>query len=341
MAEQSICILPNLKGTGGPSSFQGKLKSSLAEQGVQTHHNVRQPGTAALLIIGGTGRIADVLYALRKRIRIVQRLDGINWLHRRHPTGLRHYLRSERMNLQLAFIRRFLADVVVYQSGFTRDWWNTVYGSLQKPSTVIHNGVDLQTFHPLGGGSPPDDFTRLLVVEGSFRGGHERDLRNAIEAADLISEKTNGRVELMVVGNTPQRMRENISFRHRASVRWMGLVSHGEIPALDRSAHLLFPAEINAACPNAVVEGLACGLPVVSYATGSLPELVGDEGGAVVPYGADYWQLEPPNTDALADAAVRVLANRARYSAAARHRAERLFALDQMVQKYQDVLTGI
>jgi glycosyltransferase involved in cell wall biosynthesis len=340
LSEYSICILPVLKGPGGPSSFQSKLRKGLAAVGIPTHHNVRQPGTKALLVIGGTSRIGDLLYAAQKGIRIVQRLDGMNWLHRRQPTGLRHFLRSERMNFQLSFIRRFFADMVVYQSGFTRDWWNTSYGSLKKPSTVIHNGVDLDTFRPDGKSDLPKDFIRLLVVEGSFKGGHERDLFNAVEAASLISKKINGKVELMVVGNAPQEMRENVSFSHQASVRWMGLIPHEEIPALDRSAHLLFPAEINAACPNAVIEALASGLPVVSYATGSLPDLVGEEGGEVVPYGADYWKLEAPDTGPLADAAVRVLLRREKYRVSARASAERLFGLEKMVGEYKKVLLG-
>jgi len=340
LAEPSICILPKLKGTGGPSSFQAKLKSGFSAIGISTHHDPRIEGTRSVLVIGSTHQLNDLLYAKRHHIRIVQRLDGMNWLHKRHNTGLRHYLRSERMNLQLALIRRWLADEIVYQSSFTRDWWNTVYGSLRKPSCIIHNGVDLNTFQPEGSGTPPVDFIRLLVVEGSFKGGHERDLFNAVEAASLLSARMDRKVELMIVGNAPQEMREQVACSYQASVRWMGLVPHEKVPELDRSAHLLFPAEINAACPNSVVEALASGLPVVSYATGSLPELVGEDGGAIVPYGNNYWRLEVPDTDALVRAAEKVLNDLPKYRSSARKRAERLFGLEKMVADYKKILLG-
>lgn len=340
MVEPSICILPKLKGPGGPSSFQAKLISGLSAMGISAHHDPRKPGTQAILVIGSTRKMDELLYAKHHHIRIVQRLDGMNWLHKRQKTGWQHYLRSERLNFQLAFIRRWLADEIVYQSNFTRDWWNTVYGSLRKPSYVIYNGVDTGVFSPKGTGSPPTDFLRLLVVEGSFKGGHKRDLLNAVEAANRLSAKLERKVELMIVGNVPQEMRKQVSCTHQASVQWMGLVSHEKIPELDRSAHLLFPAEINAACPNSVVEALASGLPVVSYATGSLPELVGEDGGAVVPYGNNYWRLEGPDTDLLVDAAVRVLDKLPDYRASARKRAESLFGLDKMVTDYQKVLLG-
>ena len=340
MTEPSICILPKLKGPGGPSSFQAKLIRGLSALGIAAHHDPHTPGTQAVLVIGATRQFNELFYAKRKHIRIIQRLDGMNWLHKQQSTGWKHYLRSERMNLQLSFIRRWLADEIVYQSNFTRDWWNTVYGSLRKPNRVIHNGVDLNTFNPEGDNQLPEDFIRLLVVEGSFKGGHERDLFNAVEAANRLSVKLNRQVELMVVGNAPQYMREQVADSQEATVRWMGLVPHEQIPDLDRGAHLLFPAEINAACPNSVVEALASGLPVVSYATGSLPELIGEDGGAVVPYGSNYWHLEEPETDLLVDAAVKVLDELPAYRASARKRAETHFGLEQMVAAYKEVLLG-
>ena len=340
MTQPSICILPKLDGHGGPSSFQSKLRAGLAARGIVTHHDPRTPGTKALLVIGATRKLDDILYARTHKIRIVQRLDGMNWLHKRNRTGWRHYLRSERMNLQLSFIRRWLADTIVYQSAFTRDWWNTEYGSLKKPSRVIHNGVDLQTFSPNGKDTIPHNFIRLLVVEGSFKGGHERDLFNAVDAAQHLSDLLDKTVELVVAGNAPQEMREQVKLVRKANIRWLGIVPHNEIPALDRSAHLLFPAEINAACPNSVVEALACGLPVVSYATGSIPELVGQDGGITVPYGANYWKLEAPETEPLAKAAAQVLENMEKFRTNARRRAEENFGLDEMVERYIKVLLG-
>jgi glycosyltransferase involved in cell wall biosynthesis len=80
----------------------------------------------------------------------------------------------------------------------------------------------------------------------------------------------------------------------------------GQVPAervheLDRSAHLLYAADINAACPNSVIEAMACGLPVVAYDTGALPELVSDGAGSLATYGGDPWKLDPPDIDALAE----------------------------------------
>jgi len=113
-----------------------------------------------------------------------------------------------------------------------------------------------------------------------------------------------------------------------------GLLPLDQIPQLDRSSHLLYSSDINPACPNSVIEALACGLPVIAFDTGALPEIVLDGSGLVVPYGGDPWKLAPPDVAALAQAAIAVLANQDRYRLAARRRAEAAFGLDQMVEKY-------
>ncbi|MDO9546703.1 MAG: glycosyltransferase family 4 protein [Pelolinea sp.] len=338
MAKSSICILPKLKGAGGPSSFQSKLIKGLGEIGISVNHDPRDPSTSALLIIGGTRKFDDLVYAKHSGIRIVQRLDGMNWLHKKKFTGIKHYIRSERMNLQLSFTRRMFADAVVYQSNFTRDWWHTVYGSLKTPHTVIYNGVDLDTFSPAKINSRPINTIRLLVVEGSFKGGHERDLLNAVELANHLPDQVGKPVELLIAGNLPESMKTLITTHPLVTINWLGLVPHEEIPELDRSAHILFPAEINAACPNSLIEALGCGLPVVSYATGSLPELIGENGGIVVPYGRDYWNLEPPKVEALAKAAQQIIDDLPAFRSSARTRAEDLFSVESMVEKYRQIL---
>ncbi len=126
----------------------------------------------------------------------------------------------------------------------------------------------------------------------------------------------------------------------KPTLTWTGLVPADRIPEIDRSAHLLYSADVNPACPNSVIEALACGLPVVAFDTGALPELVTAACGRIIPYGGDPWRLERPDIDALADAAGQILNDLERYHRAARARAEAVFDLDVMVKAYLDILLG-
>jgi glycosyltransferase involved in cell wall biosynthesis len=333
-----ICIIPKATNTGGVTSFQAKLVAGLVARGIQTCFDLSERPYEAVLLTGGVRDLPGLMRARRNNVRIVQRLDGINWLHRRLATGMRHFLRAEYGNRLLAILRGHFVSAIVYQSQFARGWWRARFGRERVATSVIYNGVDLSTFTPAGPQAPSGDHFRLLLVEGSLQGGYESGLAGAVELAERLRESWP--VELMVAGRVTESVQSAYREKSRLPIRWEGLVPHDQIPALDRSAHLLYSSDLNAACPNSVIEALACGLPVLAFATGALNELVTGDSGRLVPYGGDPWKLDRPDIPALAEAAMEMLENQPRFRQAARFRAEAAFGLDKMVDRYLDVLLG-
>ncbi len=276
-----ICLIPKLRGTGGPVSFQAKLADGLARRGVEVCFNLDETPYEAVLVIAGTRRYLGDLWQVKRRgVRVVHRLDGLNWLHRRRHVSLRHFLRAEINNRIVAGIRRRLADHVVYQSQFVHDWWEDWYGATRIPWSVIHNGVDLSVYTPEGPEKRPDGVNRLLLVEGSLAGGQDVGLGNALQLAEILQFEHGLPMEVMVAGLLTPKLEKMWQERARVPLKLLGVVQREEVPALDRSAHVFFSAEPNPPCPNSVIEALACGLPVVGFATGALPELVVGEAGS-------------------------------------------------------------
>jgi glycosyltransferase involved in cell wall biosynthesis len=138
-----------------------------------------------------------------------------------------------------------------------------------------------------------------------------------------------------------KRKQTEVGARYGVQVQFSGVVPRERIPAIDRSAHLYFSAEVNPPCPNAVIEALACGTPVLGFDTGALAELVGPGAGQVVPYGGSPWELDAPDLDALAEAARAILLNQASFREAARRHAETHFGLDAMVEAYLGFLLQV
>ncbi len=341
MAAGSICILPYIQAVSGPGSFQLKLKTELEKRAIEVHHDASRPGTQAVLLIAGTRHLGALMRARQKGVRIVQRLDGMNWIQRRRRTGLRHFLRAEAGNLLLAYTRRFLADAIVYQSEFTHAWWQRVYGETRCENTVIYNGVDLSAYNPAGPERPPTDVVRLQVIEGHLKGGNEIALEFALGFAVTLERKCGRPVELAVAGDVPARVRAAAaSLPQPARLVYQGVVARDQVPALNRGAHALYSAELNAPCPNAVIEALACGTPVLGFDGGSLPELIHGDAGKVVPYGANPWSLQAPDFETLATAALEVLTDQPRFRKGARLRAQEAFSLELMADHYLRVLTG-
>jgi len=333
---ESICLIPKLHGVGGPSSFQGRLKAGLEQRGFTVHFDPNRKDTSVILVIAGTRQMLKLSRAKKRGVRIIQRLNGMNWTHRMTDTGMRHYLRAEMNNWILATIRSSLASEIVYQSHFTNEWWNRQYGEVRVPTRVIWNGVELDIFSPKGTSNRPKDRIRIQVTEGHLGGGHELGLRNAIRFAQALKPHLQQPLEMIVAGDVPPVLLRE--FAHLEWINWLDVINLSQIPHLNRSAHLYFPCEINAACPNSVIEAMACGLPVIAYQTGAILELVGDEGGKVVPYGAKDTELERAVVEPLVDGALDILNHWEKYSKSARKRAETLFDANVMVEKYIDVL---
>ncbi len=315
------------------ASFRLKFEQGLRARNIDVTHDLNDKSDA-VLVIAGTRFLLDLNRARRRGIRVVQRLDGINWVQRVKWSGVKYSVRAEYGNVMLATIRNRFADRVIYQSRFIRHWWEDWYGVAKAPATVIINGVDLNAYTHDGEHERPTDKYRMLLLEGSLARGLNSGLFHAVSVAEKLSAKYP--MEVVVAGTvdeaTQQKLKSNVS------VKFLGTVPRADIPKLARSSHMMYCAEVNPPCPNSVIEALACGLPVIGFDSGSLKELVTDDAGCIVPYGTNPWKLETPNIEALASSAGEVLEKQKQFRAAARRRAESAFGLDQMVESYLKVL---
>lgn len=335
-----ICIFPSPRRVGGPASFLNKFSNGLQTRGIEVSFDLDDFPYDAILLISGSRHLGKLQRAVRRGIPIIQRLDGINWIHRLNRFSPRHYLKSEYGNLLLNYTRMNLADQIIYQSEFVARRWEQVYQPAPVSHQVIHNAVDLDVFSPNGPADRPNDRFRIMLVEGSFASGHDFGLKIAINLAHHLQANHQLPIELMVAGLVTPETQNHWSRFAKVPIHWLGIVSGENIPYFNRSAHLYFSAEINPPCPNSVIEALACGLPVVGYDTGSLLELVGvGDAGRIAAYGGDHWKLDAPDIHALAGAAAEVLAGQEKFRPAARAHAEAAFDLNVMVERYLEVIS--
>ena len=334
MSLSKIAVIPAVHGLGGMVSFQGRFIAGLEERGITVTRELTDPEVQSALIIGGTKKISALLAARRRGVRLVQRLNGMNWLHRVEPTPLKTYFRSELNNWLLAFIRRSIVHHIVYQSQFSHWWWDDRFGNLVKPFSIVYNAVDLSVYSPSESIIPPSNEIRILVMEGHMGGFYSSGLKTGIELAGQLQKMADTPVELVVAGDVPEHLKQQASREEGSRVSFLGIVPPHTVPALTREVHMLFSADLNAACPNSVVESLACGLPVIAFDTGALKEMVPESAGVVVPYGSNYWKLEKPAINTLAEAAWRIFNENARFRYGARQSAQAMFGLETMLDGY-------
>lgn len=319
--------------TGGVGSFQIRLAHELARRGHRMALAGDAPTADAVLVFGGTRRLAWLASMRARGVPVVHRLGPLNWRYRTGSRSWREALAERARNRLLRFVRDRMADRVVYQSAFARDWWHRWYGPAPVPETVVHNGVDLREFapRPVPRG---DGKTRIVCVEGSVP---SNPVSIAIVRAVASTLVVTGRVEeIRVYGRC--RSRAERALRAVPGVRLAGSVPREEIPARLAAGDLFLGLEMNAACPNSAIEALASGLPVVTLDTGAYRELVGPEAGIFAPFLGDPWSARPPDLEPLVDAIAEALERLPDLSRAARRRAEERLGIERAAAAYLDVV---
>jgi glycosyltransferase involved in cell wall biosynthesis len=194
---------------------------------------------------------------------------------------------------------------------------------------VLHNAVDVDYFTPAP--RTPDDGPVLLL-------GGDQTQAYRIELALRTFARvaaSHGGARLLVAGRLVSPVDPLIHELGLAGrVELVGRYNQRDAPQIIRRAHLLLHTKVKDPCPSAVIEAMACGLPVVYPASGGTVELVGDEAGIGVAHPNGWEQEEPPSPERLADAVEQVLAERESYAAAARRRAIERFALGDWLDRH-------
>lgn len=151
--------------------------------------------------------------------------------------------------------------------------------------TVLRNGVDLQTFHPIDPaqararlGERPEGLLLASVGHLIERKGHH----HAIGALPHLPG-----ARLVVAGTGPEKAAlEALAARLGVTdrVRFLGHVPHGDLTQLYSAANALILASSREGWANVLLEAMACGTPVVASNIWGTPEVVAEpEAGRLMP----------------------------------------------------------
>jgi glycosyltransferase involved in cell wall biosynthesis len=129
----------------------------------------------------------------------------------------------------------------------------------------IPHGIDTDFFMPKTNGNPYQPFTVLSV--GSYR-------RNFAYLREVFKQlKISKDIRIKVVSSS----NNHNYFSDLENVEFISNVSDADLLGVYQSASCQIISVENATANNALLEGLACGLPVISEKVGGIPEYVNDE----------------------------------------------------------------
>ena len=252
---------------GGPviqmSWIQGILPGLLKRKGVEIYHSLKHVGpiyspTKTIHTVAAAGQYSGVFPVRFK--------ESLYWKH-----------------LQGTIIKR--ADFVVAHSNFIRNCLMDYLGIPGERVVTIYNGRD-DYFEPLHNGEAIQGCLGKFGVTQPFllcvgNVVPVKNYRTLLKAHKLLVETGKTNMPLVIAGDTKDRhffeLKQLIGeWKMDDSVKFIGQVSKQDLLYLYNAAEMLIHPSLHEGFCAAIVEAMACGLPVVCSSTTSLPEVVGD-----------------------------------------------------------------
>lgn len=173
---------------------------------------------------------------------------------------------------------------------------------------VIHNGVDLQKFHPeisriqnalIQKKTRSSELNEPLKVLYVGNLNKEKGLEYLLTAVEQISKKAERIIQLTVVGEGPLKQKYQQEF---PKVLFRGKVPHQELPLIINEHDLLVHPSYVESLPNVVLEAMACAKPVIACCVWGTPEIITSE--------EDGYLVPPKDSEAIKAALLRCLEQR-------------------------------
>ena len=230
------------------------------------------------------------------------------------------------------------ADHVFYQSAFSKRCCDEFLGPRTGASEVLYNAIDTKRFLPGG-----DQAGRRFRFLHTGKIGHHMAYRLESVVAGLASAVASGLdAELVIAGAIdPDVQRNTRAAANKAGIAdritLRGSYTQSNAPAIYADADAYVTMTFNDVCPNAVLEALSCGLPVVHSASGGVGELVSRHAGIGVECAQSFTRVHVPEPDQIGAAMVSVAENRVPMAEAARARAVERFDITQWIARHRQV----
>jgi glycosyltransferase involved in cell wall biosynthesis len=315
--------------SGGPSVFASRFFDIFIKYNHSITSSLSKNCDVALWSITPPTR-EQVIFCRQNHIKSIYRIAGIyiqdffDIMNEPNP-GIAY---NEKVNRILPHI-----DHIIFQSNWSKEIICKTLNITPKNYRVIYNATDTEVFRPASLLRKNNRYISIICT-GSLR----RKFR--IQIPFEILKRLRIKSKLVFIGNTDNECEIELTkisdspFADR--IIHIPHISNQElIKYLQASDIFLHPVQGDS-CPNAVIEALSCGLPVVCGSWGGQAELVG-EGGIVV-QNIQKWDYGENFIQGCSEAIEKIVSELEEYKIQARKRAEKMFNLERFYNEYYEVM---
>lgn len=245
-------LLPNRAVGGGGARFLHAVRDQLR----QHNHYSDSPDTADVILANSYHHL---LTALRLKLQYPDKI----LLFRLGPLFSRHRHPSWQTVDKLVLQAAAISDGIIWQSAWSQEAARQLGFTEHPLTTVIHN-APAPTFQP-----PPRSHTLHQPIRLILTMWSDNPNKGAVTLSYLDNHLDWQRFQLTIIGNTPIRLQH---------AQHLSALSPTQLAEQLQNSDIYLAPMIDDACPNTVLEALACGLPVVGHKSGGIPELIGNAG---------------------------------------------------------------
>jgi glycosyltransferase involved in cell wall biosynthesis len=238
---------------GGSNQFLVALRGELRRRGLHVSDGAFGRDTRACLLHSYLVDVDRLGRELPDGCQVVHRVDGPIQFHRNDDSADREILE----------INSALANATVFQSQWSLETHRRLGIELRDPA-VIPNAVDSSIFHPPAEREPGGPRLRVIATSWSHN-----PRKGAATFAALARASDSDRYEFTFVGRAQAPL---------DGARQLAPLASRELAEELRAHDVYVAPSVDEACSNAVLEALACGLPVLYRRSGSHAEIVGEAG---------------------------------------------------------------
>lgn len=321
---------------GGPNRF---LRNLINNQLVTDYLNINNWSlrncTSALVFSVSWGNSFTKI-CKKKSIKSVLRVDGFFVPEDYIDLNYQHTEKYQRwMNKRLAYdLEAF--DHIIYQSQFSKEMCDKYLYKRTSNFSIISNGTNIEHFKP-------DNFflhdkLRIIVLAKHYP--KHLDLALAIFQEVL---KSNNNAEMTIVGpmrdgsdGTKQYVQDSLILTtEKDKINCKSFVKFDDLPELLCKHDIFLHVKVGDWCPNAVLEAMSCGLPVVCPAWGGTKEIIGDAGISVQ---GPKWGVDNQLIKGMSDAVLTISNDLVNYKKNARNKITDNNCIDDVTKSYLKVL---
>ncbi len=228
------------------------------------------------------------------------------------------------------------ADYIIWQSKFCKKASEKFLGKGSGEGEILYNAVDTSFFRPAAR-SKNNKFT-FLITGNILKKNNYRILNILYAMKDIVKENNN--IFLKIAGYIEDRnyfLSKINELKLENHIKFLKSYTQNEAPKIYKSADAYVTISYQDNCPTAVLEAMACGLPILYSASGGIPELVDKNSGIGLTVSENWETTQVPSICDIKKGMKEIIEKKTIMSQASRKKAVEIFDIKNWIKKHNSI----